>query len=137
MALQRSNDRIIACVKMILGPYCSPRRRPSHSPSIKPESGCLRTLMQTAANAGLGALSRRPIKHQSDILARTSVGRLTVLAHSTGSLRTKEGLWDAQLTGLPGQRKRFENVRLAARDTDLDPLWTQVALLSPWLCEWT
>jgi esterase/lipase superfamily enzyme len=82
-------------------------------------------------------IARGQLKHLSDILARTNASSVTVFAHSMGSLLTMEGLVDAQLTGRLGQRKRIDNVLLAAPDIDLDLFRTQVALLPPWLLERT
>jgi esterase/lipase superfamily enzyme len=82
-------------------------------------------------------VARGQVKHLSDILGRTNASSVNIFAHSMGSLLVMEGLVDAQLSGRLGQKKRIDNLLLAAPDIDLDLFRTQVALLPPWLLERT
>lgn len=74
-------------------------------------------------------VARSKLKVMDDILLRTRVDRVNILAHSMGTFLTMEGLVDMELSGRLRARGKIDTVILASPDIDIDLFRTQVELL--------
>jgi esterase/lipase superfamily enzyme len=76
-------------------------------------------------------VARVKLKEMADMLARTRVESVDILAHSMGTFLTMEGLVEAQQTGRLDRGGRIATIMLASPDIDIDLFRAQIGLLPP------